>query len=103
MVYADVPEHEGFHDGTAEPTSPSPVSTNEWLERISNQLQVFVDAINDAREGADDPDDDTDAPEKPETPADGADAKPADDKGGDKSPAPAAKKTTASKAEVKGD
>lgn len=47
MVYADVPEHEGFADGDApvreeRPRIVSP--TDEWLARISGQLQHLIDA-----------------------------------------------------------
>lgn len=98
MVYADVPEHEGFEKG--EVPEPRPTTTDGWLARISDQLQVFVDAINDARE--DDEDVDTGDTGADVTGADAsadADAKPdADDK-------PDPKKTAAAKktAEVKGD
>lgn len=116
MVYADVPEHEGFNeDNPADreqlPATPTP--TDEWLARISGQLQVFVDAINAAREddedGTDDHDKQPDSGSSADTPAAGGD--PAggqgqtEKTGGDDKPAPA-KKTTAAPAkrtEVKGD
>lgn len=61
MVYADVPEHEGFEKKGAREAyeaeqAERPTSTDEWLERISDQLQVFVDAIDAAQaeeDGAD--------------------------------------------------
>ena len=46
MVYAEVPEHAGLNDGQAQ-QEPRPVTTDGWLERISDQLQVFVDKLQE--------------------------------------------------------
>lgn len=89
MVYADVPEHEGIADGTAPEKAPRPISTDEWLARISDQLQVFVDAIQAAQED-DDQDDSGDPADVPADPK-------ADEKADPK------KTTPAKRAEVKGD
>jgi hypothetical protein len=117
MVYADVPEHEGFEAGEVPEKLPAtPTATDQWLARISGQLQDLVDGVRSAIADADfDLDDEPDADQ-----ADGSKGTPAG--GGDPAagqgtpatsterPAPQptpepAKKTTApaKRAEVKGD
>lgn len=87
MVYENVPEHEGLNDGEVSEKAPRPISTDGWLERISDQLQVFVDAINAAREDDGTPSDDGAGdtppaePEKPATPAKKAASKTTEVKG----------------------
>lgn len=111
MTYENVPEHAGFEGvslGDGEETAASVedrrplvvTSTDEWLARISDQLQSFADLIDEVRAESED----DESSEVVGSPDSGSDEGGAETKGDDKSagsPDPAAPPADATPAAAK--